>query len=183
MEPMPKGLWDQRRRTVNTTTRSLLVRAAGAISVTLAFAIAIGSADSPLLTRDNHETQKVAASTNVTPQHHDDQGTAGEPLEQHESLHGYAVHSYITTLHNDHFALVAMHVYAAVHLGHFDVLPETFGGTPHWSPDWDLHWIDAKHDDHLVRIYHAIHKHQPHIQYTLMYDHDTAHSAEWEPAY
>ena len=138
---------------MNTKNHSLLLRGAGVTVVALAFAIAIGSADSPLLTRDHHDTH------------------AGAP----------ATHGHIAALHNEHEAMTVIHAYAAAHLGDVEVLDETFGGTPHWSPNWNLYWLDVRHQGHLVRIYHAIHKHQPGVQYTVMSDHDTGHVTDWEP--
>jgi len=137
---------------MNTNLRSNLTRAAGAACIILAVAVGIGSADSPLLTRGGHDRPDLGA---------------------------LPVHA-IATLHKDPVALTAMCRYAALHLGDFDVLPDTFGGTPHWSPNWHLHWVDVRHGEHLVRIYHATGKHQAHLHYTMMYDDESTRSTDWE---
>lgn len=52
-----------------------------------------------------------------------------------------------------------MEVFAAIHYGNFVEVPDTFGGTTEWDPDYDLHWMQIDHDGHVALLYHLSSKH------------------------
>ena len=77
-------------------------------------------------------------------------------------------------------ALHDMRFHAALYLGVYAEIPDSFGGTPQWSPDWYLQWIDVEQDGVVVRVYHATNVRAPHHRFVTMWLGD---QAEWEHAH
>ena len=77
-------------------------------------------------------------------------------------------------------ALHDMHGYALRHLGVWEEDLQSFGNAEEWSPEWELRWMDVRHDGEAVRVYHLTGRREPHLRYTTMWVGDVA---RWEQAY
>jgi len=64
------------------------------------------------------------------------------------------VASAIAQVDNELEAHSDMEAFAAIHFGNFVEVPDTFGGTSQWHPDYDLHWLQIEHDGHVAMLYH-----------------------------
>jgi hypothetical protein len=98
----------------------------------------------------------------------------------HDSHHdSHFVH--LTGLPHAHVALDDMHSYASHHLGDVTELPETYGEADHWAHDWELRWVDYQVSGHVVRVYHAINKHDDGVRYASSWDGHQARYHDWVP--
>lgn len=132
-----------------------------ALTVTLGFALAIGSTHSPLV---NAPSEHILHS-------------------EHEHTKHVSEHALTLNAHNypnGSRALADIHAHVQRHLGHFNARLETFGGTHEWSPEWDLHWLDVEHSGNVVRIYHATSNEHPHNRFIWMAHSGSPHQAAWE---
>jgi len=91
-------------------------------------------------------------------------------LHTNDDAHGTHHFAHIADLPHEHLALADMHAYATHHLGEVTELPDTYGEADHWAHDWELRWIDYEVSGHVVRVYHAINKH----------DHDVRFASSWD---
>jgi len=84
-------------------------------------------------------------------------------------------------VHHDHVALADMHAYASHHLGAVTELPHTYGETNHWTHEWELRWVDYNVSGNIVRVYHAINKHDDGVRFAASWDGHQARYHDWEP--
>lgn len=69
-----------------------------------------------------------------------------------------------------------MEAFAAVCFIDFTEVPDSFGGTSTWHPDFDLHWMQVEHDGHLAMLYHLSGKHDDATRLVNVWD---SHSHAW----
>jgi hypothetical protein len=131
---------------------------------------------------DGHEhaagdTPTAATShvANVSDHGHDhDAVTSG--AAEHSSVHG----------EDDQVALADMDAYVARHFGatlHHD---SAHGAAADWDLNFELRWADYANSDgtHVVRVYHATHKHDSALRYTAAAaNHSASSHFEWERAH
>ncbi|HWS73207.1 MAG TPA: hypothetical protein VN605_13925 [Thermoanaerobaculia bacterium] len=89
-----------------------------------------------------------------------------------------ASHSNAEVDHN-HLAIADMQDYAAHHIRDAEERCDTFGVVSTWAPDWELRWIDYQTFGDLIRVYHAMNKHDHQLRYTSL--RDRHHYYEWQP--
>ena len=77
-------------------------------------------------------------------------------------------------------AFTDMYAHAARHFDRFVERPETFGRTPNWSAEYDLHWVDFEVGGKLVRVYHATDKRDRRMRFTWSWDPSAARWTDWE---
>jgi hypothetical protein len=155
------------RKNVMRTLPALLI---------LAVAVAVMS---PMPTSRAEEPQHNVAQQNVhdsenshtdhgTPCSHD-HGAGTHPLQHAAGSH-------------DHVALEDMHKFASHELHSARCLLHTYGTAPHWSPDWELRWVDYDAGDRIVRIYHVTNKHDG-VRRVSLLDSARLHDHAWNPAH
>lgn len=93
----------------------------------------------------------------------------------HESLDHH--HS-----HNAHVAFTDMSAHAVHHLRGIPLHEDALETNPEWTPDWELHTVDVIHNGHLLRIYHAMNRHNPDIRFVAIWDTENSIATAWEPA-
>lgn len=101
--------------------------------------------------------------------------------QQHHDGYDHNHHgaAHFSVAPHDHIALADMHTYAAEHLGAITELPDTYGETDHWAHDWELRWIDYDVSGHIVRVYHAINKHDDARRFAASWDGHQARYYDW----
>jgi len=66
----------------------------------------------------------------------------------------------VVDAHHDLQAHAEMEAYAALYFGDVSEVPDTFGGTAQYSPDWYLRWLEVEHDGHVALVYHLTSTHE-----------------------
>ena len=69
--------------------------------------------------------------------------------------------------------------YALLNLTEFSPHIESYGGTDHWSPRYDYHWMDFDQHGEVVRICHAVDKHNHNVRYIAMWDAAHGRWSQW----
>jgi hypothetical protein len=84
---------------------------------------------------------------------------------------------------HDHVALVDMQSYAVTNLAGAHCLGYTYGTAPEWAREWELRWIDYDTGDGIIRIYHAMNKHDHDLRFTSSWDSARTQYHAWKPAH
>lgn len=84
--------------------------------------------------------------------------------------------------HHDYVAFTDMSAHAAHHLGGVSLHEDALESDSEWTADWELHTIDVIHNDHTLRIYHAINRHNPAIRFIASWDTEDSSATSWEQA-
>jgi hypothetical protein len=116
-----------------------------------------------------HEQNNGIAHTTHTATH----GSTHVPKHAHTVAH-LAGHSDL-----DSVALADIRRYASHHFADARELSHTFRAEHNWARDWELHWVDYVIDGHVVRLYHAGHKHDPALRFTSLLHHTDGHYQGW----
>jgi len=107
---------------------------------------------------------------------------AQQHLSDHDDHSHHTAHlEHLSGVPHDHIALADMHTYASHHLGMVSELPDTYGETDHWTHDWELRWVDYDVSGNIVRVYHAINKHDDGVRFASSWDGHQARYHDWEP--
>lgn len=101
----------------------------------------------------------------------------------HDTDHHDSHHVASGIEHADHEldAHADMLAFAAIHFGDFVEVPDTFGGSSRWNPDYDLHWMQIEHDGHVAQLYHLSSKHEDGQRLINLWDSADHSWTGWNP--
>lgn len=114
----------------------------------------------------------ISLDTSVAAQDHND----NHPSAAHHNPFAH----HVDTPHHE-VAIADMHAYAARHHNPGTEIPHTYGTAEQWDHEWELRWIDYVTSTGVVRIYHAINKHNDGVRYTSSWEGNQPHYHAWEP--
>ena len=104
---------------------------------------------------------------------------ATPPCAHHHDAHQGEHHG--AHVNMDCVALDDIHRYATVHFRDGKELPDTFHALHDWQRDWELRWVDYDVSSQVVRIYHAVHRHNPEHRFTSLLHYGDGRYHGWRP--
>jgi hypothetical protein len=142
------------------------------------------SGHNPESTRNQDNSSPAAAVAHQ--QHAGVAHTAHTTHTTHAATHVAAHPKHVHTVSHpaehddlDAVALTDIHRYASHHFTGASELPHSFRAEHDWAQDWELHWIDYHVHGGVVRLYHAVHKHNPELRFTSLLHHTDGHYQGW----
>jgi|GEM_PF-6921896 len=108
--------------------------------------------------------------------------TANTPPSDHHQNTVVESHNDYQFDHHDDVAIEDMLHHAAMHLDAAVAVSNSYVALPTWKPTWELRWMDFRHGDHVVRLYHATDHSHPETRYIVAID-DAEHGVidDWIP--